>query len=440
MIHLSYNTTKVITFYLQPSISTPTYLFSLINYTTRKKKNFISSDLSGVSDLLQFSITEVGEGSENVLTGDISIKKFGRYTLQVYEQASTTNLDETLATFLGDDELITHKEPIYAAPPPRNPVVNGGEEVCTLTTTVSVTNETSFGANDGTATANDLGGQGTITYLWDDPLAQTTKVATSLAPNTYTVIVSDSIKVGCTDTDSGTVSSAAFSPSDVPGLKLWLDASDASSINLGSPSFNDPVSLWSDLSINGFDATQTTPSAQPLWKTTHVQADGNDWMTLGKVISKLPNRSVYCVYKADSLGDQFVFGDISLGASNITTSLRLRLSSATGKHESSFGDGALSQIVDGSSATTTDKTRYSERFSGGSLTRMKVNGIDETEVNGGGSGATSIAGAKENFSIFRIGDFASLNMSGAIFGLLVYDNDVSDENDVLINNYMATQH
>lgn len=120
MIHLNYNSTELLTFYLKPSLSTPTYLLSLVNYTTRERKNFIVPDTSGVSDMLQFSVTEVGAGAENILTGNISIAAFGRYTLEVYEQVSSTNLDHTLATFLGDDKLITHNTPIYDYPPPRN--------------------------------------------------------------------------------------------------------------------------------------------------------------------------------------------------------------------------------------------------------------------------------------------------------------------------------
>lgn len=50
---------------------------------------------------------------------------------------------------------------------------------------------------DGTATVLASGGTGgTYTYLWDDPMAQTTSTATGLSQNTYNVIVTDS--AGCT--------------------------------------------------------------------------------------------------------------------------------------------------------------------------------------------------------------------------------------------------
>lgn len=123
MIHLDYNTTKDLTFYLQPSLSVPVYLLSLVNYTTRERINFIAPDTSTTSELLQLTVTEVGEGSANLLTGNISIEDFGRYTIEVYEQVSTTNLDDSIATFLGDDEIIIHQEPTYDFPPKRNIIV-----------------------------------------------------------------------------------------------------------------------------------------------------------------------------------------------------------------------------------------------------------------------------------------------------------------------------
>lgn len=82
---------------------------------------------------------------------------------------------------------------------------------CGLSVTgVSITNETVVDANDGTATANHTGEQvtGEVSYLWNDPLAQTTKTATLLAPNTYTVTVTDLNLPLCSDSGNGTVDAA----------------------------------------------------------------------------------------------------------------------------------------------------------------------------------------------------------------------------------------
>lgn len=54
--------------------------------------------------------------------------------------------------------------------------------------------------------------------------------------------------------------SRAFTPTDIPGLALWLDASDASSITLDGSS---NVSQWSDKSGNARHVTQATVMNRP---------------------------------------------------------------------------------------------------------------------------------------------------------------------------------
>jgi Pregnancy-associated plasma protein-A/SprB repeat/Secretion system C-terminal sorting domain len=64
-----------------------------------------------------------------------------------------------------------------------------------LNTTVSGTNPTAVGLNNGTATANPTGGDNSIyTYAWSN--GAITQTITGLAPNTYTVTVTDG--AGCT--------------------------------------------------------------------------------------------------------------------------------------------------------------------------------------------------------------------------------------------------
>lgn len=62
-------------------------------------------------------------------------------------------------------------------------------EPAQLSANASATNETTSGANDGTATANPTGGTGAYSYLWST--GATTQTISGLAPGTYTVDVSD---------------------------------------------------------------------------------------------------------------------------------------------------------------------------------------------------------------------------------------------------------
>ena len=71
--------------------------------------------------------------------------------------------------------------------------------------------------------------------------------------------------------------STAWTPASIPGLQLWLDASQIVGLNDG-----DAVATWTDLSGNGYNATQGTASARPTYQTAEqnsragVLADGVD--------------------------------------------------------------------------------------------------------------------------------------------------------------------
>jgi len=68
------------------------------------------------------------------------------------------------------------------------------------------------GASDGEATVIVSGGTMGYTFQWDDPMNQTTAIATGLSSGTYNVVVTDAN--GCTATDSVTIiESAAISTS-----------------------------------------------------------------------------------------------------------------------------------------------------------------------------------------------------------------------------------
>jgi hypothetical protein len=69
----------------------------------------------------------------------------------------------------------------------------------------------------------------------------------------------------------------AFSPSDISGLVLWLDADAIEGLNDG-----DPVTTWEDQSGQGHDFAQPTASAKPTYQTNElngkpiVRFDGTD--------------------------------------------------------------------------------------------------------------------------------------------------------------------
>lgn len=75
-----------------------------------------------------------------------------------------------------------------------------------------------------------------------------------------------------------------FSPLDIPGLQLWLDAAQITGLSDG-----DPVATWPDMSGEGNHATQATSGNRPTYRAgvlnglPVVRFDGtNDFLTLGK--------------------------------------------------------------------------------------------------------------------------------------------------------------
>jgi hypothetical protein len=98
---------------------------------------------------------------------------------------------------------------------------------------------------------------------------------------------------------SATTDVAAFSPSDLTGLRQWLKA-DALSL-----ADNDPVSSWTDSSGNALHATNTG-SARPTFKTSIVNSlpivrfDGADDLLVLGDHSSLTEAEVFIVVKLDT--------------------------------------------------------------------------------------------------------------------------------------------
>lgn len=75
----------------------------------------------------------------------------------------------------------------------------------------------------------------------------------------------------------------AWTPAQLPGLALWLDAADASTITLNGSN----VSQWRDKSGNDRHASQATAASQPTYLSTGfnskptLQTDGTDLLDLG---------------------------------------------------------------------------------------------------------------------------------------------------------------
>ena len=114
---------------------------------------------------------------------------------------------------------------------------------------------------------------------------------------------------------------SSFKVGSTPELKLWLDASDSTSVVHSSGS----VSLWKDKSYGGYDAIQETSADQPATGSTSTNSlntlsfDGSgDSFILGKDLSH-KNLNVFVLLKghgfviANNASDRFLYGDTGSG-------------------------------------------------------------------------------------------------------------------------------
>ncbi|MBL4755737.1 MAG: T9SS type A sorting domain-containing protein, partial [Flavobacteriales bacterium] len=117
-------------------------------------------------------------------------------------------------------------------------------EALPLSSSTSGVDESCVGSCNGSATVVAGGGTGPITFLWDDPGAQTSSVATGLCAGTYTVIITDAN--GCTKVDSSIINSGAGFTATASAVSASCGASDGStsvSITGGTAPF---TYLWND--------------------------------------------------------------------------------------------------------------------------------------------------------------------------------------------------
>jgi hypothetical protein len=141
----------------------------------------------------------------------------------------------------------------------------------TATTTVTVTELTASatgtdvncnGGNDGTATANQVGGTAPFTYLWDDAATQTTATATGLLAGSYNVTITDAN--GCSDVASVTINQPATALSQTNSSTDESCATNDGTATATAAGGTAPYAyLWDDPSA------QTTASATGLTAGTY---------------------------------------------------------------------------------------------------------------------------------------------------------------------------
>jgi hypothetical protein len=164
-------------------------------------------------------------------------------------------------------------------------VIVTDEDGCTSSQTVTIsqpaalvpnataTAQTTFGVDDGTASANPTGGTAGYSYQWSN--GETTQVITDLAPGNYTVIITDAN--GCTASQTVTVSEVACNvkaTTVVTNVSCAGAADGSASINLEDAT--DPITyLWS----NGATTQTATNLAGGTYDVSATDVNGCEVVT-----------------------------------------------------------------------------------------------------------------------------------------------------------------
>lgn len=228
----------------------------------------------------------------------------------------------------------------------------------------------------------------------------------------------------------GGASAPRLAPNAISGLKLWLDASQIVGLNDG-----DSVTTWSDLSGNGYDATQGTASKKPVYKTAIlnglavVRFDGVDDVLTSTfalaggaktlvIIAKLSGGSVNYPRVMSGVPDTTYFVGCASTGKNVATL---------------FGNGAGAwNDVNANSPTAswnavwnivaarTDGTTLTPRVN--ATTQNTKSGTNATALTAHDVGGVSTGAGPQWWT-------------GDVFAVCAYDNDIGSANLAALFNY-----
>ncbi|MBL6875575.1 MAG: gliding motility-associated C-terminal domain-containing protein [Chitinophagales bacterium] len=147
---------------------------------------------------------------------------------------------------------------------------------------------TCAGYSDGTATATVSGGTAGYTYLWNDPLGQTTAIATGLSSNSYQVSVTDAN--GCSISGSVTIEepTPVVVVATPDSANCWGDASG--SVNVFATG---GTGLGYSYSIDGGETFQSSPDFIGLPAGVYAEIIVQDLGSNSLCLSQLSSTTVY---------------------------------------------------------------------------------------------------------------------------------------------------
>lgn len=238
---------------------------------------------------------------------------------------------------------------------------------------------------------------------------------------------------------------AAFSPSDIAGLKLWLKDTGTFQTVDGTPATadGDPVGEWEDQSGTANHYTQATAGLRPVLKTganginslSVVRCDGTDDYLQNLTLAFTSDifTAFYVVRRNGAPGG--VYSNILiLGVTSYTVAGVLFYQSytdSTDKHHANFVSAAVT--CDDPTNMGTSPILFTEKYTtaGGGVSTLYRSGVSVDT----GAGLVTIG---DNIASF-LGSWDSNDFNGDVGEIIIYDTALSDANRQSVEAYLNTR-
>jgi hypothetical protein len=234
--------------------------------------------------------------------------------------------------------------------------------------------------------------------------------------------------------------SAAFAPTDLSGLVLWLKA-DTLALNDG-----DAVGSWADSSGNGNTASQAAGASKPTYKAGIINSlpvvrfDGsNDYLTVTRNAGLEPAAiTIFALIRATTPPANFSYVASKVLTAGASASYALNVSGASALR--CFGNFATTGEV--FAGQTIPAAVWA--ISPARITCMKADGSKlYLYYDGGvaGDGVTAAGNLVYDANDLKIGSYdgASLFMAFDLGELLIYNSALSDADRWSVNKYLGTR-
>lgn len=230
----------------------------------------------------------------------------------------------------------------------------------------------------------------------------------------------------------------SFNPTTLSNLALWLDAADTSPTNITESSGK--VSIWSDKSGLGNDATQGTGAQQPTTNATTI--NGRNVIDFDEVSSNNLNLGQPASLDFTPQTDEFtVFTVVNVDTNNEgATFSKAGASLGLRQFHHFIQTNAFKSVIGGTQRDFSGTATGSPKILSQTTTTSEIEGF----VNGVSGGGGSIGTATNSNDILigaRRADDANgglaFLLTGSIAEIIVYGRSVTDLERVQVETYLA---